>query len=240
MNDLALGIIVLTFAAVPLSLLVLAVADVVRLPDAESRNRWIKRCVAALAVPALLVLGVFVWGWAGAAHLGPLCAAYATPEYRHLRPLELRSLLIDSDMGAAPAWAAALLSSAGGPLDFVEYAAPPPTGVPAQSPGTMPMDSSGAPPGAPAIHSTYLLEARRVTHHRNRWFDVQMDHFRLRDRASGAVLAKGDELWIHAGRATYHCGIGSGPEATTATAWPGGDGVARFVRAVTRMPPPAS
>jgi hypothetical protein len=102
------------------------------------------------------------------------------------------------------------------------------------------MDASAGRIASQAIQSAYSLEARRVTHHRNRWFDVQMDRFRLRDRATGAVLAEGDELWINAGRATYHCGIGSGPEATTATAWPSGDGVARFVRAVTRMPPPAS
>lgn len=217
MNDLALGIIVLTIAAVPLSLLVLAIADVVHLPDAERRDRWINRCLAALALPALLALGVLVWGWAGAAHLGPLCAAYATPEYRNEQPLALRSLLVDSDQGADPPWAAALLAAAGGPLEFIEY----------------------APRAAelPAVQSAYRLEARRRTHHRNRWFTVQMDRFRLIDRSTDAVLAEGDELWIRAGRATYHCGIGSGPEPTAATSWPGGDGVLRFLRPVTRERP---
>lgn len=117
MNDLSLGLIVLTFAAVPASLLVLAMADVIHLPDAARRSRWISRCLAALALPALAVLGVLVWGWAGAAPLGPLWAACATPEYRHVRPLELDSLLVDSDQGTDPPWAAALPRAAGGPVE---------------------------------------------------------------------------------------------------------------------------
>lgn len=244
MNDLALGIIVLTFAAVPLSLLVLAVADVVRLPDAESRNRWINRCLAALVLPALLVLGVLVWGWAGAAHLGPLCAAYATPEYRNERPLALRSLLIDSDQGAAPPWAAALLERAGGPVGALEYA---PTAaetrqdaesrepdVSAETPKVVSIKPSDPVIELPENQSTYRLEARRRTHHRNRWFTVEMDRFRLVDRSTNTVLAEGDEMWIRAGRAIYHCGIGSGPEPTAETAWPAGDGVRRFLDPLTR------
>jgi len=247
MNDLALGIIVLTFAAVPLSLLVLAVADVLHLPDTEGRNRWINRCLAALALPALLVLGVLVWGWAGAAHLGPLCAAYATPEYRNEQPLALRSLLVDSDQGADPPWAAALLEAAGGPLEFIEYAprvagpqraaVPTTQDVSAETPtaGSIALDAAATVP--PAVQSAYLLEARRRMHHRNRWFTVQMDRFRLIDRSTDVVLAEGDELWIRAGRATYHCGIGSGPKPTAATSWPGGDGVLRFLEPVTRSRP---
>lgn len=247
MNDLALGIVVLTFAAVPASLLLLAVADVIHLPDAERRNRWINRCLAALAVPGLAVLGVLVWGWAGAAHLGPLCAAYATPEYRHIRPLELRSLLVDSDQGANPAWAGALLRSAGGPVESLQYL---PT-RPAASRSAAPSSSAGTPMNlderstvALAAQSSpkapdYVLEARRRTHHENRWFKVEMDRFRLRERATDAVVAEGDELWIRAGRATYHCGIGSGPEPTADSAWPGGPGVARFVEALRRAPPAA-
>lgn len=249
MNDLALGIVVLTFAAVPASLLVLAVADVIHLPDAGRRARWINRCLAALALPALAVLGVLVWGWAGAAHLGPLCAAYATPEYRHVRALELDSLRVDSDQGAKPPWAAALPRSAGGPVEKVEFLADgsgPGTdspagaassvGVPAGTPEAMPMGSRSGSNVAPAVQSSYLLEARRRTHHRNRWFRVEMDRFRLTHRATGTVLAEGDELWIRAGRATYHCGIGSGPEPTADTAWPTGRGVARFLEPLRRAP----
>lgn len=244
MNDLALGIIVLTFAAVPLSLLVLAVADVVRLPDAESRNRWINRCLAALVLPALLVLGVFVWGWAGAAHLGPLCAAYAIPEYRHERPLVLRSLLVDSDQGPEPPWAAALPGGAGGPVEFLGYApttaqtgypaAPPKPGISAEAPILAAMNPDSGHTASPADQSAYRLEARRRTHHRNRWFTVEMDRFRLVDLGTEAVLAEGDEIWIRAGRARYHCGIGSGPEPTAETAWPAGDGVRRFLEPLTR------
>lgn len=244
MNDLALGIIVLTIAAVPLSLLVLGFTDVVRLPDAESRSRWISRCLAALALPALVGLGVLIWGWAGATHLGPLCAAYATPEYRNEKPLVLHSLLIDSDQGAEPPWAAALLKEAGGPLEFVEYAprAAEPQSVGAQlgpsvsaeSQEIESIDVNSAISNSPMAQSAYRLEARRRTHHRNRWFTVEMDRFRLIDRSTAAVLAEGDEMWIRAGRATYHCGIGSGREPTADTAWPAGDGVRRFLEPLTR------
>ncbi len=218
MSDLALGAIVATLAAVPLSLLGLALADVIRLPDLERRYRWINRCLAALAVPVALLLGMLLWGWAGAAHLGPLCAAYGSPEFRNEAPLALRSLAIDSDQGAEPPWAQALLKSNGGPLEFIEREG----------------GSAGAPSPGGAIQSAYDLQARRITHHRNRWFDVQMDRFRLLDRSTGSVLAAGDEIWIRAGRATYHCGVGSGPEPTARSDWPGGDGVARFVARAMR------
>jgi len=214
-SDLALGAIVATLAAVPLSLLLLAVADVLPLRDVGRRHRWIDRCLLALVLPAALVLGVLFWGWAGAAHLGPLCAAYASPEYRNQEPLVLRSLLVESDQEAEPAWAGALLQSAGGPLEFIEREDAAAGGV---------------------IQSAYGLQARRITHHQNRWFKVEMDRFRLVDRSTGGVLAEGDELWIRAGRATYHCGLDSGPEPTTRSAWPHGDGVARFVTTAAAGP----
>jgi hypothetical protein len=207
-SDLALGALVAVLVAVPASLLGLALADVIRLPDAERRDRWINRCLAALSLPAALVLGVLFWGWAGAAHLGPLCAAYGSPEFRNEAPLALRSLAIDSDQGAMPGWAPALLKSAGGPVEFLEQEVP----------------AASAP-----IESTHRLEARRVTHHQNRWFKVEMDRFRLLDRKSGGVLAEGDEIWIQAGRARYHCGIGSGRRPQAGAEWPAGRGVANFV-----------
>jgi hypothetical protein len=210
LSDLALGALVAALVAVPASLLALAFFDVIRLPDEERRHRWINRCLVALSVPAALLLGLLFWGWAGAAHLGPLCAAYARPEFRNEAPLVLRSLAIDSDQGAMPDWAPALLKTAGGPLDFLEQ-------EPAAAGGS--------------IQSAFTLEARRRTHHQNRWFKVEMDRFRLLDRNAGRVLAEGDEMWIQAGRARYHCGIGSGRRPTAQTPWPGGAGVARFVAA---------
>jgi hypothetical protein len=207
-NDLAIGVIVATLAAVPLSLLVLALADVIRMPDIERRHRWINRCLVALALPVTMLLGLLVWGWAGATHLGPLCAAYGSPEFRNEAPLALRSVAIDSDQGAAPAWSPALLKSAGGPLDFLEH--------------------EPAPAGS-TLRSAYTLQARRITHHQNRWFKVEMDRFQLLERSTGGVVAEGDEIWIQAGRAQYHCGIGSGRRPTTDVDWPAGTGVARFV-----------
>ncbi len=127
----------------------------------------------------------------------------------------MRSLALDSDQGPQPAWAGALLKIAGGPLDFVE---------------SMP---SPTDPSVPArwLQSSFVLEARRITHHRNRWYTVELDRFRLLDRSTGGVMAEGDEIWIRAGRATYHCGLGSGLRPTVTTQWPAGDGVARFIRA---------
>jgi hypothetical protein len=72
---------------------------------------------------------------------------------------------------------------------------------------------------------------RRVTHHKNLWFEVTMERFRLVDREWGTVLAEGDELWIDAGRARHHCGIVSGTTVVDRdrSPWPDGAGVARFV-----------
>jgi hypothetical protein len=82
---------------------------------------------------------------------------------------------------------------------------------------------------------------RRLTHHQNFWFKVEMDRFRLLQRQWGSVLAEGDELWITAGRARYHCGIVSGRNTVRAerSPWPGGDGVAKFVER-GRQPAPAA
>lgn len=110
MNELVLGGIVLTWIAVPLSLLVLALADVIRLDGEGRRRRWIRRCLVALSLPLLVLFGRAAWGWAGAAHLEPLCQAYATPEYRVERPLGLVRIEVDRhpDDGVPPAWIGSL------------------------------------------------------------------------------------------------------------------------------------
>lgn len=207
MSDLPLGIIVLVFAAVPASLLLLALADAVRLEGGGRRRRWIRNCLWALALPASVPLGLGAWSAAGAAHLEPLCHAYATAEFRATRAATDPVLQLDLPPGeAVPAWVTALAARFPGRVIF-------------------PADD------APAARGTHVLEVREVTHHRNFWFNVQMMRFRLLESAYGAVLAEGDELWIEAGRGRHHCGIVSGPLPVEAslTRWPGGDGVARFV-----------
>jgi hypothetical protein len=207
LSDLALGIIVLVFAAVPASLLLLALADGVRLEGEGRKRRWIRNCLWALALPASVPLGLGAWSAAGAAHLEPLCHAYATPEFRALRAATDPVLRLDLPPGAAtPAWVAELK---------------------ARFPGRVIL----ATDNTPVARSTHVLEVREVTHHRNLWFTVQMTRFRLLESDFGSVLAEGDELQIEAGRGRHHCGIGSGPlpVAASRTSWPGGDGVARFV-----------
>lgn len=215
MNDFALGIVVFTIAAVPASLLLLALADVIRLEGEGQRRRWIRNCLWALAVPASVPLAVAVWGWAGAAHLEPLCQAYATPDYRSAQKTDAPLILLDRKDGSAQPWLAALQ---------------------ARFPDRLIIDVDH-PAAATATH---VLEVRRVTHHRNLWFDVQMERFRLIDRHWGAVIAEADELWVDAGRARYHCGVISGPVvvASERSPWPGGDGIARFV-ARSLAPSPA-
>jgi len=85
------------------------------------------------------------------------------------------------------------------------------------------------------------LEVRRLTHHQSLWFKVEMDRFRLIERQWDSVLAEGDELWISAGRARYHCGLVSGarPVRADRTPWPGGAGVAKFVEQ-GRQPAPVA
>lgn len=210
MNDLALGSIVLAVAAVPAALLVLLLADVVKLDGAGRRLRWIRRCAAVLAILALPSLGKAVWGWAGAAHLEPLCQAYAAPEFYGRRPVELATLRVKTNG----------ITTDGRPPQWLESLRDPSVGLAA-------LRLADDPLGAAATHD---FDVRRVVHHRNLWFTVYMDRFRLLDRDSGLTLAAGDELWIDAGDARYHCGIGSGPVPTRSTAYPGGEGVARFLR----------
>ncbi|MFM8518312.1 MAG: hypothetical protein ACKODA_10645 [Nevskiaceae bacterium] len=220
MNDLALGSIVLAVAAVPAALLVLLLADVVKLDGAGQQQRWIRRSTAVLAVLALPSIGTAVWGWAGAAHLEPLCQAYAAPEFHVRRPINAATLRVKTiglaADGLAPAWLASLRDPSLG-LAALHRA------------------------GEPLAESAMLdLDVQRVVHHQNLWFTVSMDRFRLLDRDTGLTLAAGDELWIDAGDTRYHCGIGSGAGPTRQTEYPGGDGVARFLRRALAGPTTAS
>lgn len=214
MNDLALGFVVLVIAAAPVALLILFLADGLGLERAGRVRRGARIALAVLSLPALAWFGVAAWGWAGAAHLEPLCQAYATPEYRAVRPVPPGAILLDATPGHAA------------PDDAAAPAEPPP-------PWTLAFGAQlVTDPASPAAATAPLaLEVRRVTHHRSRWFTVEMERFRLLQREWGTVLAEGDELWVTAGRARHHCGIVSGPYAVRAdrTPWPGGDGVARFV-----------
>ena len=66
MNDLALGLIALIVAAVPISLGVLLLADGAGLDGEGRTRRRVRIALAVLAVPAVAWTGVAAWGWAGA------------------------------------------------------------------------------------------------------------------------------------------------------------------------------
>ena len=220
MSDLALGTVVFVFLAVPASLLLLVLADVIRLEGEGARRRRIRQCLWSLAVPAGVLFGIAAWGWAGAAHLQPLCQAYATPEFRGSRSIEAEAVLLDGTGSVA-----------------IDTTSPGRTAADLP-PWTRHFGREGTPrlvttaADATARNTMLTLEVRRMTHHRNLWFTVTLERFRLVDREWGTVLAEGDELWVDAGRARHHCGIVSGttPVSKDKTPWPDGEGVARFVR----------
>jgi hypothetical protein len=81
-DDLALAAIVLLIAAMPASLAFLILADVVKLEGPGRKRRWIRIALWVAAVPLSVPLFYSLWAAAGAAHLEPLCKAYATPEFR--------------------------------------------------------------------------------------------------------------------------------------------------------------
>lgn len=214
MNDIALAAIVLVWAAVPASLLLLIFVEAIKLEGEERYKRWTRGCLLALSPPLLLIFGSLAWGWAGAAHLEPLCSAYAEPEFRQTRITAPAVVRIDSDQttmdGVPPAWASSLLAPIG-PFEEIRV--------------------------GNTDEASLLLQVRRSTHHRSRLFHVQMDRFTLRDARFGSTLAVADELWIDAGRARYHCGIGSGRYPTSTTDYPAGDGVAQFLTRALRGKP---
>ncbi|MFZ9667688.1 MAG: hypothetical protein ACO32H_01005 [Steroidobacteraceae bacterium] len=223
MSDFALGIVVFIFVAVPASLLLLALADVIRLEGEGRRKRWIRNCLWALAVPASVPIGMAAWGWAGAAHLQPLCQAYASPEFRSDRAVAAtRLVVVGSDFleDAPPAWLRSIeeqLRMPPGPLETVVIER------------SSKNDSRGrtSSPG-----QTLRLEVNRLVHHENIWFRVEMDRFRLADDFDGMTLALADEIWIDAGRSRYRCGIMSGPYPKNASNYPSGDGITQWVRRV--------
>jgi hypothetical protein len=218
MNDLALGAIVLLIAAMPASLLLLLVLDVIRVRGA-ARRRWILACLALLAVPALGWLGRAVWGWAGAAHLEPLCAAYATPDFRGRAVPGTRSVLLDTGAAEPPPWADALLQPPAA-LDFVEW--------PLADGRVGRLEPAGRRVLEGPLQSAYALEVRQVRHHENRWFRVDLERFRVVDRSWGTSFAEGDELTLQAGARLWHCGIASGRAVTDPPA-DTGPGIARFL-----------
>lgn len=96
LNDLALASIVLLIAAMPISLAVLIFTDVIQLDGAGVKRLWIRRALAAAALPIIPWFAMSIWGWSGAAHLEPLCFTYANPEIRNSYPIPREQLQLET------------------------------------------------------------------------------------------------------------------------------------------------
>ncbi len=93
-DELALAAIVILIAAMPASLAFLLLADVVKLEGPGRKRRWIRTTLWMAAIPLSVPLFYALWSAAGAAHLEPLCQAYATPEIRRELPTPRELLLL--------------------------------------------------------------------------------------------------------------------------------------------------
>ncbi len=80
-NDFALGAMVAILAAVPVSIALFAVADLVpaHWQSRLGRSRLLRVAAILLALPAVPLAFQTLWAWSGATHLKPLCMAYAEP-----------------------------------------------------------------------------------------------------------------------------------------------------------------
>ncbi|MGA0734029.1 MAG: hypothetical protein ACO3PC_01000 [Steroidobacteraceae bacterium] len=85
-DELALAAIVILIAAMPASLAFLLLADVGQLEGPGRKRRWLRKTHWLAAIPLSVPLFYSLWSAAGAAHLEPLCQAYATPELRRETP----------------------------------------------------------------------------------------------------------------------------------------------------------
>jgi hypothetical protein len=95
LDDLALASIVALIAAMPISLAVLLLTDVVRLDGEGQKRLWIRRALTVAALPLIPWFGISAWGWAGAAHLEPLCFAYGDPDIRNTYPIPRSQLQLE-------------------------------------------------------------------------------------------------------------------------------------------------
>ena len=219
MSELTLGAVVLIVAAVPLALLVLFWTDILPTTRWARLQRWRPYLLIGLSVFVIPIVVVRIWGWAGAAHLEPLCQAYARPEVFNTISRDIQRLIWwekgsrQSDTPSQrilPPWTAAVAL----PIDVEN-----PSALSA-------MDTSAA-----------RLEVERIVHHRNLFFEVQLDRVRVLSHDGLEEWGIADELWLEAGPYRYHCGVESGPYATNKTQYPGGDGLARFIQSTLKGKP---
>lgn len=221
MSELTLGAVVLIVAAVPLALLVLFWTDILPTTRWATLQRWRPYLLIGLSVVAIPAMVVRIWGWAGAAHLEPLCQAYARPEIFNTTARDVQRLVWwekgsgQSDMPSQrrlPPWTSAVSL----PIHVDNSSALSPTDT--STDDTL-NDARSA-----------RLEVERIVHHRNFFFEVQLDRVRILSADGLEEWGIADELWLEAGPYRYHCGVESGPYATNDTRYPNGDGIARFIQ----------
>jgi hypothetical protein len=189
-------------ALVPAAVVLLGVDAVATRFDLGSRlGRTARRVAAAgLGVGVGGAAVVLTWSFAGANYLKPRCVAFAAPVYGEAEagdtvPLASAGLRLEAG-GDRPAWAAALAGPAG--FAFVEVRG---------ADGRLTRGPDPSSTGTARI----LLRVRRSRRRVNAWVELWTDRFTASDRVTGAVLARGSEMWVEAGPATWRCGVASGP-----------------------------
>lgn len=212
MSELTLGAVVLIITAVPLALLVLFWTDVLPSTRWASLQRWRPYLLIGLSVVAIPIGVVRIWGWAGAAHLEPLCQAYARPEIFNTTERDIQRLI----------WR----EKSAGQSDIPSQRTLPPW----TSAVSLPIHIYNPSALSTLDTSAARLEVERIIHHRNLFFEVQLDRVRILSYDGLEEWGIADELWLEAGPYRYHCGVESGPYATNHTRYPDGDGIARFIR----------
>jgi hypothetical protein len=97
LDDWVPAVIVAVLAAAPISVLLLLVVDVLPLPGSTALRRALKLALVVSAAPVSVMVGFAIWGAAGAAHLKPMCQAYATPVFRSTNPVPVAFVRLEVD-----------------------------------------------------------------------------------------------------------------------------------------------
>jgi hypothetical protein len=215
-------------ALVPTAILLLGLDAVASRFDLGAHLGPTARRVAGTVIGlGVATTGVLLtWAFAGANYLKPRCVAFADPVYAAADdagagPVASDGLRLDVD-GPPPAWATALAGPGG--FAFVEA-----RGADGRLSRAPDPDATGT--------ARVALRVRRSSRRVNAWVELWTDRFTVTDRVTGLQLARGSELWVEAGPATWRCGVASGPLPVRVPAYADPTALRAFVLTATRPAP---